>query len=322
MTYLGDFAANANVVHRFTTRSNSTSVPTAWAGANLLVYAGNANANVSDGITLANGTQTGVNVFTVATAANATFYTTGRDYDVVASTGTVGGSSVIGEVIASFSIENRVVARVTGNISGSILGGMNGNVAGTVGNVVGTPNINVQQWLGVAPQQLGAANGVVINGVNGGNITQNIVGNMTGSVGSMNGNVGGNVLGNMNGNVGGNIAGNVAGTVANITGTPNVGTAVSVTGNVAGVTGSVGGNVAGNLVGNIQGNLQGMVGNANAVEVGVPIQLALRYTAAAAAGNLTGGNTLVTVMTGVTNSTTRLTAAVEANGNTRTVTYS
>lgn len=204
-------------------------------------------------------------------------------------------------------------------------------------------NVNVQQWGGVTVTAFGAANGPVINGVNGGNITTtivgtitgNITGNMTGSVGSMNGNVGGSILGNMNGNVAGSVA-SVTGAVGSVTGAVG-----SVTGAVGSVTGAIGGNlngsVLGSMNGNILGNVVGSVGNisqnaanltantlldfTSAIEVGITPRLAMRYTAAAVAGNLTGGNTTTVTIKGAAVATTRLTATVESDGNSRTVVY-
>lgn len=150
------------------------------------------------------------------------------------------------------------------------------------------PAVNVAQWNGVNVVAFGAANGPVINGVNSGNITctvvGNITGNMTGSVGSMNGNVGGSILGNMNGNV--------AGSVGNI----------SVN--------------AANLVANT------LLDFTDAIEVGATPRLALRYTLSAVAGNLAGGNTATVTIKGALVATTRLTATIAGNGNTRTIAYS
>jgi hypothetical protein len=49
---------------------------------------------------------TGLHLFTVDTSADA-FYSTGSDYRVVLTAGTVDGQSVVGHTVASFSIENR-----------------------------------------------------------------------------------------------------------------------------------------------------------------------------------------------------------------------
>lgn len=347
--YLGDFPANAVVTTRFTTRAFQSGVPTATANANMVVFKGNANLNVIDGVSLNAGSIAGVNMLEINTAANQTFYTTGTDFQCVFANGNVSGNSIAGEVAMLFSIQNRIVVTVTGNVAGSIQGGMNGNVGGNVngdvggnvrGSILGSMNGNV----------LGNVNGDVVGNVRGsllGSMNGNVLGNVNGSTGSVVGNIGGNLngnvngslLGSMNGNVLGNISGNVNGSVlGNLNGNVNgnvVGTVARVTGDVSG---NLNGSVLGSLNGSILGNVVGSVGNilaggaqfiadtyldrADAIETGITPRLAQRYTSSAVAGNLTGGNSLTTVIKGVGGTTTRITAAVLPSGDTRTVTLS
>lgn len=338
MSYLGDFDANAVITTRFTTRAFQTGVPTATANANIQIFKGGANLNVIDGLSLNAGSIAGVNVLTVNTAANQTFYTPGSDFDVIFANGNVSGNSIAGEVCMQFSIRNRVVATVTGNLNGSIIGSMNGSVLGGVvgsvgsvagnlnGSVLGSMNGNV---LGNVNGSVGSVLGAIGGNLNGsvlGSMNGNVLGNVNGSVGSVLGNIGGNVNGNVNGSLLGNMNGNIAGNLA---------------GSVGSVTGSVG-SVAGNLNGSVLGSLNGSVGSvlagvnvnltvaqfianglldlADSIETGLNVRRAIRYTVAATAGNLIGGNTLLTTISGGGVVTPRITAIVEASGNTRTVT--
>lgn len=357
--HYGDFDANSVIYMEFTTVANANSIAQSLANGNIVLFRDAASANAIGGVTLATDLgMTGRNLVTVNMAANSGYFTSGSFFHAVVNNGNVAGSSAAGYGVGSFTVRADSALKPTvagrtlgvdsgGNVSANIVNvtqtfNMAGNVSGTFANANGTLNTNLTQWLGVAPQQLGAANGVVINGINGGNVTAtfvaNITGNMTGSVGSMNGNVGGNILGNMNGNVGGNIAGNLIGTAASV-----IGSVGSVVGGVGGgVAGDIGGNVNGNLIGNVLGNMNGnvagsmgnisaggaaFIGNTmldlpSAVEVNITPRLALRYAASSVAGNLSGGNTTTVEIKGVGVGTTRITATVEANGNTRTVVLS
>ena len=111
MTYLGDYAEDyATLNFKFTTRQFSTGAPFTLANTPVVkVYTGSADGTESTaGITLAvdfDGV-TGLNNVLIDLSADA-FYATGADYMVVITTGTVDSVSVVGEVVAHFSIENR-----------------------------------------------------------------------------------------------------------------------------------------------------------------------------------------------------------------------
>ena len=110
MSYLGNYTEDyATLNFKFTTR-DSTGLPTTLAGSPVVkVYTGSATATESTaGVTLAvdfDGV-TGLNNVLIDLSADA-FYATGADYAVVITTGTVDSISVVGEVVATFSIENR-----------------------------------------------------------------------------------------------------------------------------------------------------------------------------------------------------------------------
>lgn len=111
--YLGDFALNKTFDVKFTTRSFATGAPTTLAGTPVVsAYPDNSVTELTAGITLTVDfdARTGLhNVRVVATGANG--YATLTNYALVITVGTVGGVSVVGEVIGHFSIEARSAIR-------------------------------------------------------------------------------------------------------------------------------------------------------------------------------------------------------------------
>jgi len=90
---------------RFTTRAFATGIPTALASGVISAYEDANLTQITAGITLTASYDgvAGLNSLTiVATGANG--FEAGKDYDLVITTGTVGGVSVVGEVIGSFSL--------------------------------------------------------------------------------------------------------------------------------------------------------------------------------------------------------------------------
>lgn len=168
MSYHGDYGLGSNIYIKFTTVDPATGAPAALTGGTVQRYSGSSTGGVTTGVTLtANfNSVTGLNHVHVDTSG----ITFGTDVTLVLSAGTVAGVSVVGFVVGSFSIQNRIVAAVTGNVTGDVLGDVQGDVAsvqGSVGSVVG-----------------------------------NVGGNVVGSVGS--------VAGGVAGNLGGNVVGSVA----------------------------------------------------------------------------------------------------------------
>lgn len=115
--HLGDFPIGATIDFKFNTRT-SAGAPITLAGTpSLTVY--KANGDVQDGgdltLTVDFDTVTGMHHVRLDTSIDTTFYVAG-DFQVVVSQGTVNGQSVAGQVVASFSLENRSALRpsVTG----------------------------------------------------------------------------------------------------------------------------------------------------------------------------------------------------------------
>lgn len=106
-----DYPLGQTLDFKFTSRSFSTGAPTTLAGTPVIqIYEDNSTTQITAGITLTADfdSVTGLNhLRVVATGANG--FEAGKSYQAVISTGTVGGVSVVGEVIAQFSIERSPV---------------------------------------------------------------------------------------------------------------------------------------------------------------------------------------------------------------------
>ena len=170
MSYFGDFRLSDTFDVKFTTRSFSTGAPTTLAGTPVIsAYPANSTTQVTDGITLTVDfdTVTGLhNVRVVATGANG--YATATNYALVITTGTVGGVSVVGEVIGSFSIEARSAVMPT--TAARTLDVSAGGEAGVDWANVGSPttavnlsatNIDVDQVVASVSGAVGSVTGAV-----------------------------------------------------------------------------------------------------------------------------------------------------------------
>ena len=107
-----DVTAEDTIFISFTTRAFATGIPTVLAGTPVVsAYEDAGLTQITAGITLGvdHDGVVGLNMLTiVATAANG--YDTGKDYQLVITTGTVGGVSVVGEVVGQFTIERSAAA--------------------------------------------------------------------------------------------------------------------------------------------------------------------------------------------------------------------
>lgn len=109
MSYLGDFAKGDTIDLYFTT-VNASGVPTTLSGTPAAsVYKNNSTTQSTSGVTLTTDFDgvTGLNQVRITTNSDGTFYDVDGSFSVVLTTGTVGGSSVVGYVVGSFSLENR-----------------------------------------------------------------------------------------------------------------------------------------------------------------------------------------------------------------------
>jgi hypothetical protein len=108
MSYEGDIRLEDTMDIKFCTVT-TTGAPTVLAGSPVIsAYVGNSTTQITAGITLSVDFDSVVglnNVRVAATAANG--YTAPTDVTLVITTGTVGGTSVVGYCVGSFSIEHR-----------------------------------------------------------------------------------------------------------------------------------------------------------------------------------------------------------------------
>lgn len=106
-----DYPLGETLDFKFTTRAFATGIPTTLAGTPVIqIYEDNSDTQITAGITLTADfdSVTGLNnLRIVATGGNG--FEAGKSYSAVISTGTVGGVSVVGEVVAQFSIERSPV---------------------------------------------------------------------------------------------------------------------------------------------------------------------------------------------------------------------
>lgn len=237
MNNLGDFDLSAVVYGKFTTFRPSTGASFTLGGTPALsVYKDNSLTQSTAGITLTADfdSVTGFNHFAVDTSSDGTFYSSGSFFDVVITTGTVDGVSVVGACVGQFTLRktadlkpatagrtlvvdsagiadaNAVKVGPTGSgtaqtardIGASVLLSA-GNGTGQLDFTSGVVKANATQWLG------GTIPAVNVTGVplidlkyTLGTISPATAGSVradavTGAVGSVTGNVGGNVVGSV-----------------------------------------------------------------------------------------------------------------------------
>jgi hypothetical protein len=134
-SYIGDFVNDyATFNFKFTTRA-PTGVPTVLAGTPVITVhkdgeTGTVKTSGEAYITLTPNFNSivGANYVLIDLSADA-FFEPGKDYSVIITTGTVGGVSVVGEKVGSFSIENRSAALA------SALSTHDGDIKSQLGNL-------------------------------------------------------------------------------------------------------------------------------------------------------------------------------------------
>ena len=199
----------------FTTRAFASGVPTVLAGSPIVsAYEDASITQITAGITLGvdHDSVVGLNLLTiVATGANG--YETGKDYSMVITTGTVGGVSVVGEVVGEFSLDlsaalkavdalndvaatdivsagaittsSGAVSTVTTCTTTTTNTDMRGTDSAATAANLATVDTNVDSIL-VDTAEIGTA-GAGLTNINLPNQTMDITGNLSGSVGSVTG---------------------------------------------------------------------------------------------------------------------------------------
>lgn len=114
MSYMGDFKVAAVIDKKFTTRSFTTGAPTTLAGTPAIsIYKDNDTTQTTTGITLTVDFDGVTGLHNIHVDTSNAFYAAGSNFQMVITTGTVGGVSVVGEVVGSFSIEATSALRPT-----------------------------------------------------------------------------------------------------------------------------------------------------------------------------------------------------------------
>jgi len=176
MAHLGDFALETTIYAKFCTVT-TTGAPTQLAGSPVVsVYENDDNTQITAGVTL-NVDEDGVTglnqLVIVATAANG--YEAGKFYDAVITTGTVGGTSVVGYCVASFTIQavsalRPTVAARTLDVSAGGEAGIDWANVGTPGSTVGLTATTVAT-VTTTTTATTATNVTTVNGLAAGVIT-------------------------------------------------------------------------------------------------------------------------------------------------------
>jgi hypothetical protein len=125
MKYLGDIQSGTTIRGSFNTRGPD-GAPMTIVSPTLSVYKDANTTETTTGVTLTSDfdSRVGHHVFAVATSD--AFYSTGSDFRIVLTAGTVDGVSVVGVEVGSFSIENRIVT--SNSLSSSAIAKINSNL--------------------------------------------------------------------------------------------------------------------------------------------------------------------------------------------------
>lgn len=113
--HVGDYQLEDTIHIPFTTRAFATGIPTVLAGTPLIdVYEDGSTTQVVTGesLTVDFDAVVGLNLITI-TATAATGFEAGKSYFAIIEAGTVGGVSVIGEVVGHFTIERAGAGALT-----------------------------------------------------------------------------------------------------------------------------------------------------------------------------------------------------------------
>lgn len=143
MSYLGDFVTGVTIDTKFCT-VQSTGAPATLSGTPAIsIYKDNSTTQSTSGVTLSADFDavTGLNNLRIDTSADGTFYSAGSNFQAVITTGTVNSVSVVGYVVAEFSLQNRSALRPT--TAGRTLDVSSTGEAGVDWANVGSPTTSV-----------------------------------------------------------------------------------------------------------------------------------------------------------------------------------
>ena len=114
MSYYGDYVVDSTDFSLKFTSRNTTGQPHALLSGDIDIYRNNNTTPTTAGVTLTStfASVVGLNYVQID-LSNTTFYSSGNEYTIVLSGGTVNSVAVTGEVIGEFSIENRFTTGVS-----------------------------------------------------------------------------------------------------------------------------------------------------------------------------------------------------------------
>lgn len=144
MAHLGDYDASAVIYGKFTTFRPSTGAAYTLGGTPAIsVYKDNSTTQSTTGVTLTADfdSVTGLNHFAIDTSADGSFYAAGSFFDLIITTGTVDGVSVVGAKVGSFTIRKDSSLKPT--TAGRTLDVSSGGEAGVDWANVGSPTTTV-----------------------------------------------------------------------------------------------------------------------------------------------------------------------------------
>lgn len=328
MSYEGDIHLGDTIDVKFVTTAAATGAPTTLSGSPVIsAYVGNSTTQITAGITLSvdfDGVTGLNNVRVVATGGNG--YTAATNIQLVITTGTVGGTSAVGYVVGSFSIDCRGVNQWLGTAVTAATAGIPDVNTKNLGNTSQTGrDIGASVLLsnGTGAGQISLSSGAVLLQATQAGVTIPTVTTVTNQLtaaaiatGVWQDATAGDFT--VASSVGKSLytSGNAPGAASGLALVgSNMGTVSSVTGAVGSVTGAVG-----SVTGNVGGNVVGSVASVTARVTANTDQLA-GQTVTAAAGvtfpasvasptNITAGT--ITTTTSVTNGVTLAAAAIDS----------
>jgi len=131
--------AGGTLFIKFTTR-NTSGVPTTLGGSPVVsVYKDASTTQSIAGVTLIADfdSVTGLNHVTIDTSADAAFYTNSGHFEAVITTGTVGGTSVVGEVVGSFDLAAAAAVPTAAQIASAVWDEVNTGATHNLNNSTG-----------------------------------------------------------------------------------------------------------------------------------------------------------------------------------------
>lgn len=170
MKHMGDYDASTIIYGKFTTYRPSTGAAFTLGGTPALsVYKDNSTTQSTTGVTLTVDfdSVTGLHHFAIDTSADGTFYSAGSFFDIVITTGTIDSVSVVGTVVASFTIRRNSALKPT--TAGRTLDVSSGGEAGIDWANIGSPtttvnlsatNIDVDQVVASVSGAVGSVTGL------------------------------------------------------------------------------------------------------------------------------------------------------------------